>query len=105
MVALTATAALVCAIYAWGREHRRGPYFHALLQFQVMGLNGAFLTTDLFNLFVFFELLLIASYGLIGAYFDVDPLNLPFADVGVGIFRGCARCRFGAAWKSYDAIR
>ena len=44
---------------------RRGWHFHPLFQFQLLGLNGAFLTGDLFNLFVFFEVLLIASYGLV----------------------------------------
>ncbi len=48
----------------WGAD-TRGRYFHAFLQFQMMGLNGAFLTGDLFNLFVFFEILLLASYGLL----------------------------------------
>ena len=43
----------------------RGPHFHAFFQVQMAGLNGAFLTGDLFNLFVFFEVLLIASYALL----------------------------------------
>ena len=50
---------------ARGVHDARGPHYHALFQFQLMGLNGAFLTADLFNLFVFFEIMLTASYGLL----------------------------------------
>jgi multicomponent K+:H+ antiporter subunit D len=64
MLMLTALVALVSLLYALGGDHRRGQHFHALFQFQLMGLAGAFLTADLFNLFVFFEVLLAASYGL-----------------------------------------
>ena len=64
MLLLTALLAVAAAWFAAGGWDARGRHFHALLQFQLMGLNGAFLTGDLFNLFVFFELLLIASYGL-----------------------------------------
>jgi len=56
--------ALPCLLFASAGWDRRAPHFHALFQFQLMGLCGAFLTADLFNLFVFFEVLLIASYGL-----------------------------------------
>ncbi len=65
MVLLTAVLALFVLLYAIGsRWDERGWHFHALFQFQLMGIMGAFLTGDLFNLFVFFEVLLIASYGL-----------------------------------------
>lgn len=65
MVLLTAVLALFVLLYAIGSGwDNRGAHFHALFQFQIMGIMGAFLTGDLFNLFVFFEVLLIASYGL-----------------------------------------
>ena len=65
MVLLTAVLALFVMLYAIGSGwDNRGRNFHALFQFQLMGIMGAFLTGDLFNLFVFFEVLLIASYGL-----------------------------------------
>ena len=64
MLLLTAVLAFPALLYASCGDDRRGPNFHALFQFQLMGINGAFLTGDLFNLFVFFEVLLIASYGL-----------------------------------------
>ncbi|MFB2594578.1 monovalent cation/H+ antiporter subunit D [Paracoccus sp. p4-l81] len=65
MVALTAWLAVAVQVYAIASGwDRRGWHFHSLWQFQLMGICGAFLTGDAFNLFVFFEILLIASYGL-----------------------------------------
>lgn len=65
MVLLTSVLALFVLLYSIGSGwDDRGRHFHALFQFQLMGILGAFLTGDLFNLFVFFEVLLIASYGL-----------------------------------------
>ena len=65
MLILTAILAVIVQLYGIGSGwDRKGWHFHSLWLFQLMGLNGAFLTGDAFNLFVFFEVLLIASYGL-----------------------------------------
>ncbi|MDR3099751.1 MAG: monovalent cation/H+ antiporter subunit D [Paraburkholderia sp.] len=65
MLLLTAVLACCCLLGTSSADTRRGRYFRALVQFELMGLNGAFLAGDMFNLFVFFELLLIASYALL----------------------------------------
>jgi multicomponent Na+:H+ antiporter subunit D len=67
MVVITAITGLATAIYALGeieeRLERLG--YHALFQVLIAGVTGAFLTGDLFNLYVWFEVMLIASFGLL----------------------------------------
>ncbi|MET0963985.1 MAG: monovalent cation/H+ antiporter subunit D [Noviherbaspirillum sp.] len=65
MLLLTALLASATLVYSMLRWSRIGVHFHSLFQFLLMGVNGAFLTHDLFNLFVFFEVMLAASYGLL----------------------------------------
>jgi len=65
MVAVTAAVAIPALLAATDGTDRTGLHFHPFFQLQLAGLAGAFLTGDLFNLFVFFEVLLIASYGLL----------------------------------------
>ena len=65
MLVITSLLALFALLYAIRGDDATGRHFHILFQLQLFGLNGAFLTGDLFNLFVFFEILLLASYGLL----------------------------------------
>lgn len=65
MLVLTALLASASLLFTWHRTLSLNRFYPALFQFQLMGIHGAFLTGDLFNLFVFFEILLLASYALL----------------------------------------
>ena len=65
MLVMTALLTLFSLIYAVCGSDGPGDSLHPLVHFLLLGLNGAFLTGDIFNLFVFFEVLLLASYALL----------------------------------------
>ncbi|HEY8417378.1 MAG TPA: proton-conducting transporter membrane subunit [Limnochordales bacterium] len=63
--AVAALAVLLFSFYSLDRRQEEHFYYPAF-QFLLVGVNGSFLTGDIFNLFVFFELMLMASYLLVG---------------------------------------
>ena len=85
MVLVSLLLAIACWLHACAGWDRRAPHFQAFFQIQLMGLNGAFLTGDLFNLFVFFEVLLIASYGLMLSGGRGERMRAGFHYVSVNI--------------------
>src|SRR5690625_2819665 len=67
-------------------EKKEKFYFYAFFFFLISGVSGAFLTGDLFNLFVFFEVLLMASYGLIVLGGDKTQLRESLKYVLINLF-------------------
>ncbi len=67
MVIITAVIGLTTALFSIGSidESRERYLYYPLLQFLLMGINGAFLTGDIFNLYVWFEVMLISSFVLL----------------------------------------
>ncbi|MFC4023411.1 Na+/H+ antiporter subunit D [Oceanobacillus longus] len=67
LVLITSIVTAICLIYAFssiGKEHEK-MYFYSFINFLIAGVNGSFLTGDLFNLYVCFEIMLLASYVLV----------------------------------------
>jgi len=67
LVLTTNIVALCCIVYSFkGMDRDRESYFYySLIQFLLVGVIGAFSTGDIFNLFVFFEVMLMSSYVLL----------------------------------------
>ena len=85
MLLLTGVLALAALHYAMQRWSRIGVHFHPLFQMLLMGINGAFLTHDLFNLFVFFEVMLAASYGLVLHGYNAERLRASMQYIAVNL--------------------
>jgi multicomponent Na+:H+ antiporter subunit D len=65
MLLIAGAMALVCVAFAVARGEDERRFFYPLVLFLMAGASGAFLTADFFNLFVFVEVMLIASYVLL----------------------------------------
>src|SRR5690625_3236154 len=67
-------------------DEKESFYFYTFIFLLISGVSGAFLTGDLFNLFVFFEVLLMASYGLIVLGGNKTQLRESFKYVLINLF-------------------
>jgi multicomponent Na+:H+ antiporter subunit D len=82
MLLLAGTTGLATLLFACADldPQRQEFHFYPLFQFILMGINGAFLTGDIFNLFVWYEVTLISSYALLTLGGEARQLRagLPF---------------------------
>lgn len=87
LVAVTGFVALAVAVYALaGIDEVREKYgFHPLFHLLLMGINGAFITGDLFNLYVWYEVLLIASFALLVLGNEREQLDGAVKYVGINL--------------------
>jgi len=87
MLSLTAVTSLATLVYAPGglRSPGEARYFYLLHQLVLAGINGSFVTGDFFNLFVFFEIMLVASFVLVALGGRREQLNQAFPYVLINL--------------------
>ncbi len=113
MILVTGLMALVVIVYSISSmrrpkqlcdmEQKQFQYaYYPLLYFMFVGISGAFLTGDIFNLYVWFEVMLIASFSLLSLggkklqmegtfkYVTINLISSAFFLVGVGLLYGVA---------------
>ena len=87
LVLTTNLISTICVLYAAGTigNKREKLYFYPFVLMLVAGVNGSFLTGDLFNLFVTFEVMLLASYALITLGGDKKQLQESFKYIAINV--------------------
>jgi multicomponent Na+:H+ antiporter subunit D len=102
LITAASTVSLLCLVVAAARGEDAHPLFHPLVAVLLAGVLGSFVTGDLFNLFVTFEVMLIASYVLVAlrggrrevragaVYVTVNLLASALLLIGIGLLYGAA---------------
>ena len=86
VVAVGVVGVAVSAVAFGGVDPRREAYgYHPLLQVLLMGVSGAFLTGDLFNLYVWFEVMLVASFVLMALHRTSAQVEAAFKYVTINL--------------------
>jgi multicomponent Na+:H+ antiporter subunit D len=79
VVAVGVVAVAIAAAAFGGVDPRRETFgYHPLIQILLMGVSGAFLTGDLFNLYVWFEVMLVASFVLMALHRTTAQVEAAF---------------------------
>lgn len=88
MLALSTITGLAALLFTWAEQSKRTehPLRIPLLQFLITGINLSFITGDLFNLFVAFEIMLIASYALLTLEADDWDVKQAFPYLAINLF-------------------
>src|SRR3954452_3324037 len=84
MVGIIAVA-ITASSFAGVDPRREALGYHPLIHVLLMGVSGAFLTGDIFNLYVWFEVMLIASFVLMSLHRTPAQLHAAFTYVGLNL--------------------
>jgi multicomponent Na+:H+ antiporter subunit D len=86
LVAVGIVAVAITAAAFAGVDPRRETFgYHPLIQILLMGVSGAFLTGDFFNLYVWFEVMLVASFVLMALHRNRAQLEAAFKYVTINL--------------------
>lgn len=65
----------VTIVFSWGYFEKVGAHFHVLMLLFMSGMIGFCLTADVFNMFVWFEVMSVAAFALTGYHLRASPLE------------------------------